>query len=293
MIKTDFLHQLERLSLIINKRITSSYTGERRSLATGKGMVFKDYTIYTPGDDFRTVDWKAFARTDKLWVRRYEEERNLTVHVIIDFSNSMNFSSSHSLPTKAEYASMLGLGFAYLALKNNERFVLSTFGEELEYFRAKRGRKQLVSALDHLNNKRPSGKTNFERALAKYKSLLKSRSYIAMISDFLYPPEEVAWALARYRKHEIRLIQVLDPMEFELELEGDYKFRDLETKEHMRTFVSKWLRKQYIAKLNAHLSRLKRASDAAKGLFFSFPTSKSVFDAFWEIVQKEQPVIRR
>ena len=99
-IKTDFFHQLERLSLIINKRVTSSYTGERKSLATGRGIVFKDYTMYAPGDDFRTIDWRVFARTDKLWVRRFEEERNLTVHVILDFSNSMSFSSHRSYPSK-------------------------------------------------------------------------------------------------------------------------------------------------------------------------------------------------
>src|SRR4030042_1668123 len=123
MIKTDFLRQLDRFSLILTKRKTSTYVGEKKSPATGKGLIFKDHTQYVPGEDFRSVDWRVFARTDKLFVKRYEEERNATVHILIDMSGSMNFGTEC---TKAEYASMLGLGFAYLAMKNNERFVLCT-----------------------------------------------------------------------------------------------------------------------------------------------------------------------
>ena len=179
-----------------------------------------------------------------------------------------------------------------MAMKNNERFVLSTFSNELEFFRPKRGRRQLMSALEHLNKKKPGGVTNFEQAFARYKKFITSRSYIAIVSDFLYPSEQVLWALQRYRKHEIRLVQVLDPMEMEFAMEGDFKFRDLETKENLRTFVNKWLRKSYLDKLGDHQTALRRACDAARGLFFTVPTNKPVFDTFWEIVQREQPAKR-
>src|SRR3989344_8086074 len=132
MIDLSFFHKLDRLSLIINKRITSNYTGERSSAYTGKGLLFKDYIIYVPGDDFRSIDWRVFARSDKLFVKRYEEERNLQVHIIVDYSGSMNFGTKYK---KSEFAAMIGLGYAYLAMKNNEKFVLSTFGEGLDKYR--------------------------------------------------------------------------------------------------------------------------------------------------------------
>ncbi|MCH8331717.1 MAG: DUF58 domain-containing protein, partial [Bacteroidetes bacterium] len=82
MIDTKFLDQLARFNLVIHKRVTSKYTGPRRAMATGRGVVFSGHRIYSPGDDFRSIDWKVYARTDDLHIKMYEEERNLTVHII-------------------------------------------------------------------------------------------------------------------------------------------------------------------------------------------------------------------
>ena len=121
--------------LVINKKITSSFVGERRSESAGSGLIFKDHSPYVFGDDFKHIDWKVYAKTDKLFVKRYEEDRNLTVHIVIDFSGSMDFGSKVK---KFEYASMIGLGFAHIALRNNEKFVLTTFDDKLDFFRAKK-----------------------------------------------------------------------------------------------------------------------------------------------------------
>jgi uncharacterized protein (DUF58 family) len=150
-IDLSFLHKLDRMSLLISKRITSNYVGERPAVYTGRGLIFKDHAIYAPGDDFRAVDWKVFARLDKLFVKRFEEERNLVVHIVLDYSGSMAFGQRTK---KFEYADMLGLGFAYMAMKHNERFVVSTFADRLEVFKPKRGRGNLVTVLDYLNTKK-------------------------------------------------------------------------------------------------------------------------------------------
>ena len=91
MISTEFLDQLDRFHLVVKKRVTSNYIGPRRSIATGRGLTFKDHRIYSPGDDIRLIDWKVFARTDDLHIKTFEEERNLTVHIIMDSSASMGF----------------------------------------------------------------------------------------------------------------------------------------------------------------------------------------------------------
>jgi uncharacterized protein (DUF58 family) len=256
MINTEFLHQLDRFSLIINKRITSNYIGERFSRATGRGLIFKDHAIYAPGEDFRSVDWRVFGRTDKLYVKRYEEERNLTVHVILDSSASMNFGSSI---TKADFAGMIGIGFAYLALKNNESFVLSTFSDVLEVFRPKKGRAQLASMVEYLNSRKPKGLTKLDNSLAGYKKLIGSKSYVVIISDFLYPVEDIKKALYFFKSHRLVLIQVLDKVERNLNLEGDFRLKDLETNEVLRTYLNPFARQQYEGMLKEHNDKIQQA----------------------------------
>lgn len=285
MINTDFLRHLDRLSLIINKRVTSNYTGERKTRYTGQGLVFKDYTIYSPGEDLKAIDWKVFGRTEKLFIKKFEEERNLTVHIVVDFSASMNFKSKQL--KKSEYASMFGIGIAYMALKNNERFVLSTFAEKLNVFRPKKGKRQLMMLLQHLNEQQPKGVSNFEASLAKYKGMINSKSFVAIVSDFLYDINQIKSVLYRLKNQEVKLIQVLDPVEAELNLEGDYKLRDLESEEQVRTYISPYLRKNYLEKLSAHSAEIKKVCDETGAQFYSFSTDTPIFDAFYQVFSHE------
>src|SRR3989344_7621446 len=124
MIDPSFLGELKKFSLIVNKRVTSKYVGQKRSIAVGSGMIFKDYRIYAPGDDFKNIDWKVYGRTDDLIVKTFEEERNMEVHIIMDISKSMDFGRKIS---KFDYAAMIGVGYAYLAMNDNAKFKFSTF----------------------------------------------------------------------------------------------------------------------------------------------------------------------
>jgi uncharacterized protein (DUF58 family) len=239
------------------------------------------------GDDFRHIDWKVFGRTDKLFIKRYEEERNLVVHVIVDFSASMDFGTKKF--SKADYASMFGLGFAYMALKNNEKFVLSTFADKLELFRPKKGKSQLMSILDYLNKKKPKGKSNFELSMSEYKKRVTSRSLIVIISDFLYDPEQVRHGLLRFKDHDIILIQVLDVLEKDLKnMDGDLKLIDSESKDIMRTFISPFGKKKYLEMMTGHRARLKRIADDIKASFFTFSTDHPIFDAFHDVLSKKK-----
>lgn len=281
MIKTDFLRQLDKFSLLITKRITSNYVGEQQSEATGRGLIFKDHTLYVPGEDFRSIDWRVYGRTDKLFVKRYEEERNLTVHIILDTSGSMNFGAGTS---KAEFANMIALGFAYLALKNNERFVLCTFSDKLDVFKPQKGRQQITSMLDYLNKKKTKGISKLDDSISSYKPLINTRSYIVLISDFLYPVEELRNALYHLKKHDIQLVQVLDKQERNLELEGDYKLVDAETNDALRTFINPYTKKQYERQMHEHIAKLQNEADRAKADFYTADTGQNIFDVFYEIL---------
>ncbi|MEK6861982.1 MAG: DUF58 domain-containing protein [Nanoarchaeota archaeon] len=283
MIDTSFLKHLDRLSVIINKKVTSNFIGERRSIHSGYGTIFKDHTLYSPGDDYRRIDWRVFARTDKLHTKRFEEEKNLVVHILVDSSASMNFGSAGT--TKFEYGAMLGIGLAYMALKNNEKFVLSTFSDKLEPFKPSRGRGQLVAILDYLKNKQAGGVSRFEEALRNYSKLIKSRSLIVILSDFLYDVEDVKRVIYTFKNHDVKLIQVLDDLEVGLNIKGEFKFKDLETKGFLKTFVGPFLRKHYLTRLDEHKRKLNWVANSLGARFYSISTNKLIYDAFNEILR--------
>ena len=281
MIDTSFLKRLDKFDLILQRKVNSNYMGERQSKEHGSGIILKDYVQYTPGDDFRRIDWRVFARTDKLYSKRFEEERNLTIHVILDASASMNYGR----PKKFTYSSMIGLGFAYIGLRNNERFVVSTFADSLEFIRPKKGMRQLASAVQILNDKKPSGHSNLAAATRQYKKrMVSSHSLIVIVSDFLYDVEQIKETLLTFKGHEIVLVQVLDEVETNLNLTGDFRLIDSESGDSMRATISPLLRKKYSEKLEEHQGQIRDLCLQYGGKFFSVSTSQDIFDTFFEIL---------
>ena len=179
-IDITFLRELDRFNVVLKKRVLSRFQGERASHAEGQGLIFADYKDYVPGDDFRAVDWKVYGRTDKFYIKRFEEERNMTVHVIVDGSASMDYGRKIK---KFDYASMIGMGFAYMALKNNEKFNFSTFADSLNYLRARKGWNQLLNILAILEKHKVTGKSELGKAFDEYKKYVRSKSFIVIISD--------------------------------------------------------------------------------------------------------------
>ncbi len=281
MIDTSFLDQLRRFNLVINKRVTSNLTGPRKSKAAGKGLTFKDYRIYAPGDDIRLIDWRVFARTDNYYIKVHEEERNLVVHVIIDKSASMDFGKPLS---KFDYASMIGVGFAYLAMKDNEKFQFATFADGLEIFQPKRGMGHLASMVQHLNSIKPKGFSKLLDMVRQYRKVIGTKSMIVIASDFLVNIEEIREAFYNLGDHEIKVIQVLDRVEKELKLEGDMKLKDSETGGILRTFVSPRMRMEYQQQLDAHCAKIEQVCNQLNMDYYLAVTDTPIFDTFYKIL---------
>lgn len=281
MIDTEFLRQLNRFNLIIKKRITSNYSGARRSMAHGKGIILKEHRIYVPGDDFRAIDWRIYARTDDLHVKQYEEERSLVVHTIVDSSASMNFGSNVK---KFDFASMIGVGFAHLAIKENEKMQFATFSDKLEFFKSRRGMRQLISMVDYLNAMKPKGKGNFKDVMQLYRKTIGSKSMIVLISDFLYDIDEIKEGLLMLKKHNLNVIQVLDKTERKLNMVGDFKLFDSETKDRMRTYISPRLIAEYQHQLDSHIAKVEDTCNKMGAKFHSLTTDVPIFDAFYRIL---------
>ncbi len=283
MIDTTFLDQLARFGLVIHKRVTSSYIGPRKSIAAGRGMIFKDYREYVQGDDFRAIDWKIFARTDDLYVKNYEEERNLVVHLLLDCSASMNFGKSI---TKFDFSSMLGVGFAYLALKENEKVMFSTFSETLDVFQPRRGMSQLASMIFHLNNIKPNKESKFLDAITQYRRVIKSRALIVIFSDLLLSLDEIKEAFYLLGKNEVKIVQVLDPVEKNLTYEGDFNLIDSEVGSKLRTFISPKLRIEYQHQLDEHCAEIEKACTSLGIGYYQITTDTPIFDAFYKILKR-------
>ncbi|MBS3131278.1 DUF58 domain-containing protein [Candidatus Woesearchaeota archaeon] len=281
MINIDFLQQLDRFHLAIRKRVTSQYTGPRKSMATGRGLTFKEHRIYSPGDDIRLIDWKVFARSDHLYIKTYEEERNLTVHILIDMSASMGFGKPTS---KFDYAAMLGVGFAYLAMRENEKFQFSTFSEGLEIVPSRRGMSQLAAMVSHFNNVKTQGSSRFLEAIGQYRKLIGSRSMLVIVSDFLFNINEVTEALYMLGDQEVKIVQVLDPVEKNLSMQGDFKLIDSESRDMLRTYISPRLRVEYQKQLDSHIARIEEACTRLGYDFHFLTTDMPVFDAFYKVL---------
>ncbi len=280
MIDTSFFKELDRFSFMVRKRVSTAYSGTRRSILKGRGMEPVSYREYTYGDDFKIIDWKVYGRTEKLYVKEFEEEKSLTTHILLDTSRSMDFRN------KFEYAAMLALGFGYLVTKDNEKFGVSTFAEEMNITMPKRGRRYLSQTIDLLNNLQLTGKTRFDYCMEKYASIIKSRSLVIIISDFMADINAVRNGIFRLGDNELVLIQVLDPVEKNLNLGGESKLIDLETDAKMDIYASPRLRAEYEKRLNDHIAKIKETCLQAGAGFHTVTTDKPVFDAIFDVVSQ-------
>lgn len=283
VITLDFLRSLDRLKIILKKKIYADTQGAHSSANFGEGLVFQDYKAYSPGDDFRNIDWKIYARTDKFYIRRFEEERNMTVHILVDSSASMDFGSGKH--NKFEYAAEIGLGFGYMAYRNNERFLMSTFTDTVNRVRPGKGRNQLTEMFDIFSRHKVVGKSDFKQSMNEYKKTVTSRSMIVLISDFLYELEDVREILSRYRKSEVYVVQVLDVEERNLSISGDIILEDAESDLKMRTFVSQRMKNNYQNKLETHILRLKDICEENGASFISVSTNTPIFEAFYHMLK--------
>ncbi|MCZ7402638.1 MAG: DUF58 domain-containing protein [Candidatus Methanoperedens sp.] len=282
MIDTSFFKELDRFSFMVRKRVSTAYSGSRRSILKGRGMEPVSYREYTQGDDFKIIDWKVYGRTEKFYVKEFEEEKSLTTHILLDTSKSMDFRN------KFNYAAMMALGFAYLVTKDNEKFSVAAFGEEINITKPKRGRKYLSQIIDLLNSTELTGQTRFDYCMEKYASVIKSRSLVIIISDFMADTEGIKNSIFRLGDNELLLVQVLDPIEKNLDLGGEAKLIDLETDAKMDIYTSPRLRAEYQKKLNDHNAKIKETCNAVGADFHTVTTDKPVFDSIFEVVNRRE-----
>lgn len=285
MIDPHFLDQLKELDLLVKKRVSSSYTGGKPSVKHGKGIEVVDYREYFPGDDFRLIDWRVYARTEKMYIRRFEEEKDLIMHILLDCSSSMDFTT-HKI-SKFDYAGSLAAGFGYLSAQSHDKFGMGLYsGSIMEVAQPKKSRAHLFNMIDLMNSARLSGQTNLGISASQYVKMMKSKSFSVIIGDFLEPYDSIREGLYRMAKHssEMLLVQVLDPWEVNLGWGGDVKFEDMETSGAKRTYLSPGFKKDYALAVSEHTARITKMADDLGSTFTRVTTEKPIIDSFIKIM---------
>ena len=230
MLTPELIKRIRRIEIRTRRLVNDSFAGEYHAVFKGRGMEFDEVRPYQPGDEVRTIDWNVTARTGQIFVKRYVEERELTVMLLVDASASGEFGTVSRF--KREIAAELGAVLAFSAISNNDKVGLITFTDQIELFISPRkGRRHVLRLIRDLLAFKPTGHgTDLKLALNTINRTLKRRSIIFLISDFLAPPESYRTILqVSNRRHDVIAITLSDPRELELPNVGLVTLEDAET----------------------------------------------------------------
>ena len=204
-------------------------SGVHKSRAKGFSVEFEEHREYAPGDEIRRIDWKAFGKFDRYFIKEYEDETNLRAYLLLDGSASMNYASDGI--SKFDYGCTLTASLAYLILKQQDAAGVVTFSNRIESFVPPRAKRDyLMQILHALENRGPAGETNVGKILDELAGQIKRRGLIVLISDLLDEPEQVLKGLRqfRFKGNDVIVFHLLDPAELELPFDGNVLFEDLE-----------------------------------------------------------------
>jgi uncharacterized protein (DUF58 family) len=232
------------------------FAGRHRSRERGSSIEFRDYRQFVDGDDRALVDWRCYARTDRYYVRTYEQETTMECTLFLDSSASMGFGGA---VTKLEYASFFTAALAYLVVRGKDRVSLHVFDREIREFHPPGSTtKHLNNLLAALERNRPGNQTSLATALHRAYPLLRRKGTLIVVSDFFDDPAAIFQALNPYlhRGFKVHLFHILDPAELELADKGLVSFQDLETGERLVAHTDN-LRDLYRDAINAHILNLR------------------------------------
>lgn len=230
MISKDILKKIQQIQIHTRRLVNEAFVGEYHSVFKGRGMEFDEVREYQPGDEIRTIDWNVTARMGRPFIKRYVEERELTVMLLVDVSASGNFGSIKHL--KNEVATEICAILAFSAIKNNDKVGMIMFTDKIEKFiPPKKGPKHVLRVIRELLCSQPTGKgTNISVALEYLNKITHRRTISFIVSDFIANDYSHAVRIAN-KRHDMIAITIADPREQELPNVGFIELRDAESGE--------------------------------------------------------------
>jgi len=236
-LEPQIIAQLENIELKARLVVEGFITGLHRSPYHGFSVEFAEHRQYRPGDEIRHIDWKVYGRTEKFFVKQFEEETNLRSILSVDSSASMGFASKGNI-SKFEYSTYLAAAIAYMLIKQRDAIGLALYDTKVQTYLPPRSKPSYIyEILKALVATKPANETGTSKALDELAERIKRRGLVVIFSDFFDDPQSVLNALKhfRHKNHEVIAFQVLDPREIDFKFGPGATFKDLETGEEMIT----------------------------------------------------------
>ncbi|HEY2000857.1 MAG TPA: DUF58 domain-containing protein [Acidobacteriaceae bacterium] len=280
---------ISSLDLLAKTVVDGFVAGLHRSPDFGFSQEFAEYRAYVPGDDLRHVDWNLFARTERCYLKRYRGETNSQLVVLLDASNSMQYTSGP--PKKMDYARFIAASLFYLAIRNQRDAAgLIVFDDEVrEYVRPSTRVGQLARLFAGLEQAEPRARTDFGKPLQHFQQLLHRRGIAIVISDFYEEPEKIVHAIEPLRFHgnDVVLFHILDPEEIRPVLKGPSLLVDLETDQQIEV-IPEYTKTTYRAKMEAHIEQLRSRTRGAGMDYRLLVTDQPLDEALREYLSLRQ-----
>lgn len=281
-IAPDVLSRISTLELRARAVVEGFMAGLHKSPYKGFSVEFLSYRPYMPGDDLMHVDWKLYARTDRYYVKEFEEETNTALALLLDVSASMNYSSGGL--TKREYASYLAASLAYLAVRQRDAAGITFFDDKvIEYVPPRSTSGHLQTILQLMESVGPGARSDLGKPLHELAERHNRRGFVALISDLLDEPAAVIDGLRhfRYLGHEVMVFHILDPQELQFEFSDLVEFEDMETGE--RILISpEAARDAYVERMNAFLQQIRQECGMLGIDYVLIPTDQPLDFALFE-----------
>ena len=271
LLDPTFMARLDQLDVMSRKMLAGKMKGERRSKRRGQSVEFADYRNYTIGDDLRFIDWNIYARLDKLFLKLFLEEEDLSLYILLDVSKSCDFGE----PSKARYMKQVAAALGYIGLVNYNRVsVVAMADGVVAETGAIRGRRRVAQMLDFISKLQPTGTSHMAEACKRFALAHRHKGVCVVLSDFFDKGGyENGLRYVAGGKYDLFAVQCLAPQEIEPDLQGDLKLRDMEDDDMAEVSITQPLIKQYKANLNAYCLSLKDYVTRRGGTYLFTSTS--------------------
>jgi len=267
MLTTELMNKVRRIEIRTRRLVNDSFAGEYHSIFKGRGMEFDEVRPYLPGDEIRTIDWNVTARMGQPFVKEYVEERELTVMLVVDASGSGDFASEGKF--KRELAAELASVLSFSATNNKDKVGLLIFTDKVElYIPPRKGRRHVLRLIRELLAFEPEGSgTDIKLALDSINQILKRRSIIFLVSDFMDDPDRYSKPLfMTNRRHDLIAVDLHDPMESEIADVGMLALEDAESGELVWLDTSDPAWRQRFARRTGQFEAVKKKTLANAGV---------------------------
>jgi uncharacterized protein (DUF58 family) len=279
LLDPTLVEHLNHMQVSARSVVQGSTIGQHRSPVKGASVEFRQHRFYVPGDEPRRLDWRVLARTDRPYVKEYDEETNLRCVIALDTSGSMAYEGQHG--SKFDYATRLAAALSYLMLSQAESVGIAICGQETGPFVVPHSSThQLARIIDALEMAAPAGPSGIARAIHDIADQMERRSLVIVLSDFFLPIEDLRKSLAhlRHERHEVLAIQVVDRHEEEFPFQTWCRFRGLEG-EPPRVIEPAMARRVYLEGFRRHRRLLLEAALGLRVEFQEIVTDRPLLDA--------------